>query len=145
MHMVCVFHSWYVTLGFCSKYEDFLFTGSILVSKLLKQWYSSRKIRLLFGNYMVVILLHKFDTSVSHMLKGLFTNCDICLVYSYICESWWVPHVGRKFSSGITDFAPFGEFTQYICITECVTLRTMFTDLWLVCLWLNLFYYGDVS
>ena len=33
----------------CSKYEDFLFRGSIRVSKLLKQGYSSRK---LFGNSM---------------------------------------------------------------------------------------------
>ena len=28
----------------CSKYEDFLFRGSILVSKLLKQGYSSQKL-----------------------------------------------------------------------------------------------------
>ena len=41
----------------CSKYEDFRFRGYILVSNLLKEGYSSRK-------------LHT-------MLNGLFTNCDI--------------------------------------------------------------------
>ena len=29
-------------------------------------------------------LLHKFDTFVSQMLNGLFTNCDIWLVSSYL-------------------------------------------------------------
>ena len=50
----------------CSKYEVFLFRGSILVSKLLKQGYSSR---LLFEDAMIVI-------------QTLFTNltplCHIC-------------------------------------------------------------------
>ena len=40
-------------------------------------------------------LVHKFDTSVSHMLKGLFNNCDIWLVSSYFSESWRVPHLGQ--------------------------------------------------
>ena len=64
-----------------SKHEDIL-RGSILVAKLLKQGYSSQKLhcsrdilhgnfRLLLRNYMVAI-----HTYVSHMLKGLFTNCD---------------------------------------------------------------------
>ena len=65
----------------CSKYmyEDFLFRGSILVSKLLKQGYSSRKLQIIFRKFYVrhIDLVHKFDTSVSHMLNGLFTNCDI--------------------------------------------------------------------
>ena len=71
----------YKTLNFawvCSKYEDFLFRGSILVSKLLKQEYYSRKLqttfRKLYGRH--IYLVHKFDTSVSHMLNGLLTNCD---------------------------------------------------------------------
>ena len=63
----------------CSAYEDFLFRGSIMVSKLLKQGYSSRKLqttfRKLYGRQ--TDLVHKFDTSVSHMLKDFFTNCDI--------------------------------------------------------------------
>ena len=29
-------------------------------------------------------LVHKYDTSVSHMLNGFFTNCDILLVSSYL-------------------------------------------------------------
>ena len=63
----------------CSKYENVLFRGSILVSKLLKQGYSSRKLQTTFrkcyGRH--TDLVHKFDTAVSHMLNGLFTNCDI--------------------------------------------------------------------
>ena len=63
----------------CSKYEDFLFRGSILVSKLLKQGYSSRKHKTTFRKFYDrhTYLVYKYDTSVSHMLNGLFTNCDI--------------------------------------------------------------------
>ena len=64
----------------CSKYEDFLFRGSIPISKLLKQGYSSRNsfqttFRKFYGRH--TDLVNKFDTSVSHMLNGLFTNCII--------------------------------------------------------------------
>ena len=56
----------------CLKYEDFLFRGSILVSKLLKQGYSSRKLqttfRKLYGHHTYIV--HKFDTSVSHNVEG---------------------------------------------------------------------------
>ena len=59
----------------CSNYEDFLFRGSILVPKLVKQGYSSNKLqttsRKFYGRH--TDLVHKFDTSVSHM----FTDCDI--------------------------------------------------------------------
>ena len=69
----------------CSKYEDFLLRGSILVSKLLKQGYSSRKLQTTFRKFYGrhTDLVHKFDTSVSHMLNGMFTKCDIRLVSSY--------------------------------------------------------------
>ena len=66
----------------CSKYEDFLlFRGSILVLKLLEQGYSywSRDIlhgnfRLLFGNYMFVIVL-----------LILFTNLTLLPLLCHIC------------------------------------------------------------
>ena len=69
----------------CSKYEDFLFRGSILVSRLLKQEYSSQKLQTTFQKLYGchVDLVHKFETSVPHMFKGLFTNFDIRLVPSY--------------------------------------------------------------
>ena len=61
----------------CSKYEDFLFKGSILISKLLKQisLYSSRKLQTTFRKFYGrhTDIVHKFYTSVLHMLKGLFT------------------------------------------------------------------------
>ena len=80
-------------LGLFEIWRFFLFRGYILVSKLLGQGVSSRKLqttfrkfygghkpwgrvfphgnfRLLSGNSMVVTnLVHKFDTSVSQMLK----------------------------------------------------------------------------
>ena len=58
----------------CLKYEDFLCRGSIMVSKLLKRGYSSRKLQTTFQKFYGhhTDLVHKFDTSVSHMLKGLF-------------------------------------------------------------------------
>ena len=72
----------------CSKYEDILFRGSILVSKLLKQGYYSRKLQTTFRKFCGrhIYLIHKFDTSVSHnsMLNSLFTNCGIWLVSSYL-------------------------------------------------------------
>ena len=53
----------------CSKHEDFLRRGSILVSKLLKQGFSSRNFRLLFGYSMVVI---------QTLFKHLTLLCHIC-------------------------------------------------------------------
>ena len=50
-----------------SKYEDILFRGSILVSKLLKQGCSSQTtFQKLYDSH--TDLVHKFDISVSHML-----------------------------------------------------------------------------
>ena len=50
----------------CSKHEDFLFRGSILVSKFLKQGYSLRTFlttfRKFYGRH--TYLVQKFDTSV---------------------------------------------------------------------------------
>ena len=63
----------------CSRNENFLLGGYILVSKLLKQGYSSRKLQTTFRKFYGrhTDLVHKFDTSESYMLDGLFTNCDI--------------------------------------------------------------------
>ena len=43
---------------------------------------SSRKLQTIFRKFYGrhTDLVHKCDTSVSHMLNGLFTNCDICMV-----------------------------------------------------------------
>ena len=79
--------------------------------------------------------VRKFDTSVSHMLNCLFTNCDKRLVSSN-SESWRVPYVGQKMLtvSGTPNFTHFGELLIspihyiYTCITEFVNARTMFVD-----------------
>ena len=72
---------------------------------LLKQVYSPQK---LHG-----LLFDKLDTSVSHMLNGLFTTCDMWLASSYLGNSWRVPHVGHEMLtlSGTHDFTPSGEFS----------------------------------
>ena len=61
------------------KYEDFVFRGYILVSRLLKQGYSSWKLHTIFRKFdgRHTGLVHKFDNFVSHILKDWFTNCDI--------------------------------------------------------------------
>ena len=60
----------------CSRYNDFLYIGSILTSKLLKQGYSVEKLktafRKLYGRHSD--LVGKYNISVSHMLRGLFDN-----------------------------------------------------------------------
>ena len=59
-----------------------MFSGSILVSK---QGYYSQKNQTTFRKFngRHIDLIHKFDTSVQHMLNGHFTNCDIGLVSGY--------------------------------------------------------------
>ena len=49
-----------------------------MVSKLLKQGYSLQKLLTTFRKFYRrhTDLVHKFDTSVSHMSNGLFTNYD---------------------------------------------------------------------
>ena len=120
-----------------SKYEDFLFRGYILVAKLLRAGYSSQKRHTTFRKFYghQTNLVHKFDT-VSHMLKGLFTNCDIWLVSSYFL--WIVtsatfgaghalPEHLISLTLGSSLFHPFIIY-MYKYITEFVSLRTMFTD-----------------
>ena len=138
--MVFLFHSWYVMLGFCSKYEDFLFREDLFWF----QSYWSRDILrgnfcLLFGNYIIFItdIVHKIDTSVSHiMLKGLFTNCytwliSSCFGYAHYFRNTWFHSLW-----GVHDFT----HSLYIHITEFVSFRTMSTDewLWVVFAWISL-------
>ena len=56
-----------------------------MVSKSLKQGYSSQNIQTTFQKFYGrhTDLVHKFDTFMLYMLKGLFNNCDIRLVSSY--------------------------------------------------------------
>ena len=69
--------------------DDLLLSGSCLVN----------------GIYSMVVI-QTFDTYVSHMLKGVFTNCDTWLV---LRKSWRMPHVGQEMLtlSGTPDFIPF--------------------------------------
>ena len=60
----------------CSRYNDFLYRGSILTSKLLKQGYSVEKLKTAFRKFYGrhSDLVGKYNISVSHMLQGLFDN-----------------------------------------------------------------------
>ena len=70
----------------CSKYEDFLFSGSILVSKLLKQRYLHGNFRLFFGNYLVAIqTMFTNLTPLCHIssLSGKSDLCGICIIFIF--------------------------------------------------------------
>ena len=60
----------------CSRYNDFLYRGSILTSKLLKQGYSVEKLKTAFRKFYGCHsdLVGKYNISVSHKLQGLFDN-----------------------------------------------------------------------
>ena len=78
----------------CSKYKDFLFNNSILISKLLKQGYYSRKLQTTFrSSYRTcsqiwhLCVIYMYIEGVVHQL-----------VSSYSSESWRCHMWGRKFS-----------------------------------------------
>ena len=78
-HMVPLFHSW--NFIFCSLIIWWFFVQRIYSDfNVIESGYLSRKLhtslRKLYGYHTDVE--DKFATSVSHMLKGLFTNCNIC-------------------------------------------------------------------
>ena len=50
------------------------------------QWLTSQKLNMLTLCGRHTDLVHKFDTSVSHMLKSLLIECDIWLVSSFHTE-----------------------------------------------------------
>ena len=82
LYAPCIKLGWTLPIA---KYKELLFRGCILVSKLLMQGYYSRKLQTTFREFngLHTDLVHKLDTSVSHMLKSLFTNCYIWLFFSY--------------------------------------------------------------
>ena len=74
-------------------------------------------------------LVNKCDTSVSHMLNGWYTSCDIWLVSSYLVwgrKCLLFPEHLISLPFGSSWFRPFIIYTLYI--TEFVSFRTMFTD-----------------
>ena len=87
--------------------------------------------RKLYGRH--TDLVHKFDTSVSHTLNGLFTNCDTWLVSNCFGNRDGSNMWGRKCSlfpecliSLRLGSSWFHSFIIYI--TEFVSFRNMFTD-----------------
>ena len=86
LHMVFLFNSWYVMFGFVRNMKIFCSEDLFWFQSYWSRDILHGNFRLLFGNSMFIIhdLVRKFDTSVSHMLNGLFTNYDIWLVSSYL-------------------------------------------------------------
>ena len=93
-------------------------------------------------------LVHKFDTSVSHTLKGLFTNCDPWLLSSKACGSWRVSHVRQEiiiisetnsFPLCSSRFHPFNIYMHYIIcqyadyVYELMALVCLPGIVWLLC------------
>ena len=71
--------------------------GILFIETSLKQGCSSRKLQATFRQFYGrhTHLVHKFDTSLSHMLEGLFTNCDTWLV-----SIFWVNRDGCRMWAG---------------------------------------------
>ena len=100
------------------------------VSKLLSYGYSSRKLQntfeKLYGRHTQ--LVHTFDTSVSHMLKGLFNENDIWLVSSYFM---WILRVNRDGCH----MWEMGTFLNTWFHSILYTLQNL--SVWGLCLWIN--------
>ena len=141
--MVFLFHSWYFML----RYDDFLFKGSILVSRLLRRDILHGNFRLhvrfmkLYGRH--TDLVHTFDTSVSHMLKGLFTKCrwhmtGFQLLFRCIATGATCGEGKMLTYSGTHDFTLFGEFMispiHYIHNIICQSTNYVYGWMVLVCL-----------
>ena len=107
LHMVFLFHIWYLMLGFVRNMKLFYSEDLFWFQRYWSMGIIHGNCRPLFRNSMVVI-------------QTLFTNFTLlCHIYvewfvhqlPQICESWLVPHVGQVFTlSGTPDFTPFGEF-----------------------------------
>ena len=136
--MVFLFHSWYIILGFIRNMKICFFRGAILVSKILRQGYSSPKLQTTSGKYMAVI-------------QTLFTKltllCHICWrVCSPTVDIWMVSYSFEWIVTGTTcgaGNAPSFRNTWFhffwevhdlpihnVCITECVSLGLL--GLWLM-------------
>ena len=76
-----------------SKYADCLFRGYILISKLHRQGYYSRKLQTTFRKFMVVIQTLFTNTFESHMLMGLFINSAIWHLMSLPLGSSFHPFI----------------------------------------------------
>ena len=70
--------------------------------------YSQTTNRKFYGPY--IDPFHKFDTSLSHMLNGLFINCDIRLISSYLTHITPPPHLDIRLAN--TNIAAYIENTH---------------------------------
>ena len=97
----------------CSKYEDFLFKESILVSKLLRTgiFFTETSGD---GNSMVVI--QTLFTNLTLRYHISWRVCSPTVTHDWLPvsmgKSWWVPHVGQEICtlSETLYSTPFGEF-----------------------------------
>ena len=110
----------YVGINIPVSQADTLCSGLFKIWRFSVQMIYSRKLRTTFRKLygLHTDLVHKFDTSVSHMLNDLF-NCDIGLVSRYFCcSSWRVPRTGNAHSLRNTWFhCIWGvhDFTHSLC------------------------------
>ena len=81
----------------------FLFGGSILISKLLKQGFSTQKLETTFINLYGphTDLIHKFYTSVLHMLKALLSQLTYDWFPAMRINDWFVAWISLTLLSRI--------------------------------------------
>ena len=96
VHIMFLFHGWYVMLGFVRNMKIFRAEDPFWFQRFQSYW--SRDIlhgnfRLLFGNSMVVI--HTMFTNLTPLYHICWMVCSLT-VSSYFCKSWRVPHVGQE-------------------------------------------------
>ena len=92
MHMVFCVSQLICCDQVCSKYD---FSAHMIHSgpTFIESGRNLTTFRKLYGRH--TDLVHKCDASISHTLKGVFTECDIWLVSSF-CRSWQVTHVWQE-------------------------------------------------
>ena len=112
----------------CSKYEDILFRGYILVSKLLKQGYSARKLQTTFRKFMVVI--QTLFTNLTPLCHICWMICSLTVTYDWfpvvLSKSWRVAQVGQEMLtlSGTPDFTKGSSwFYSFDIHIHCVLLN----------------------
>ena len=130
-----LFHSWYVMLRFVQNMKIFCSEDLFWFQGYWDRDIFHRNVRLLLGYSMVVIrLCLQIWTSVSHVLKGLNSNCDIWLVSSYIV---WIVMSAECGAGNAHSFWNiwFWTFCIHDFTLSLYALQNL-SVLWL-CLWIN--------
>ena len=134
LHIVFLFHSWYVLLGFVRNMKIFCLEDlfKVIEAGILFTETSDYFLEILWSPNIPCSQIWHLCVTYVEWFTVTFDWFPVIW-----CKSWRVPHVGqeRLTLSGTHAFTLFGEFMispiHYIYtlhITEFVSFRTMFTD-----------------